>query len=96
MFVLSPCLRLYYLHVRIVKRKLKVLACGNKKGYYHRMDITEFASMGGKARAKRLTARQRSEQARTAVNFRWERVRAAAAKKAAAKAARKPRARKAA
>jgi hypothetical protein len=47
------------------------------------MDITEFASMGGKARAASMTAKQRSEQCRRAVNIRWDRYRAA--KKAAAR-----------
>jgi len=44
------------------------------------MDITEFASLGGKARAKSLTRLQRSEQARRAALAMWEQRRAAAAK----------------
>ena len=55
------------------------------------MDITEFASMGGKARAKSLTAVQRSEQARQAALAGWEKKRAAAAKAAVKRAARKAR-----
>jgi hypothetical protein len=35
----------------------------------------EWARRGGKARAKKLTPEQRSEQARRAVQARWERYR---------------------
>jgi hypothetical protein len=36
------------------------------------LTVTEFASMGGHARAKKLTKKQRSESARKAVNARWK------------------------
>jgi hypothetical protein len=35
------------------------------------LTIQEFARMGGKARARKLTAEQRSESARKAINARW-------------------------
>jgi hypothetical protein len=41
------------------------------------MDHLEFASMGGKARARALSKEERREAARRAVNARWEKVRAA-------------------
>jgi len=37
------------------------------------LTIKEFASLGGKARAKKLTKKQRSQQARKAINARWAR-----------------------
>lgn len=35
------------------------------------MTITEFARMGGKALAKKMTAKQRKESARKAAKARW-------------------------
>ena len=35
------------------------------------LTVKEFASLGGKARAKTLTKKQRSQQARKAINARW-------------------------
>jgi len=68
-----------------------VLACVHKKQYYASMDITEFASMGGKARARSMTPQQRSEQARRAATALWKKKRFYAKKKAARiAAARKP------
>jgi len=59
------------------------------------MDVTEFASLGGRARADSLTAAQRSDQARRAVEARWAKRRAALAaveeKRAKRAAARKNR-----
>jgi hypothetical protein len=49
------------------------------------MDQSEMASMGGKARAKKLTKAQRSESARAAVQARW--AKAGTKKKAAARKA---------
>jgi hypothetical protein len=46
------------------------------------MDHTELAAMGGKARAKKLTKKQRSEQARAAVTVRWNKARTAKRKAA--------------
>ena len=40
-----------------------------------KMTIAEFASMGGKARARKLSAARRSEIARKAVLVRWRRKR---------------------
>jgi len=40
------------------------------------LTITEFASMGGKACAAKLTPEQRSANARHAIRARWKRVRA--------------------
>jgi hypothetical protein len=39
------------------------------------MTLAEFASKGGKARARNQTAEQRREQARKAANERWRRWR---------------------
>jgi hypothetical protein len=39
------------------------------------MDVTEMARLGGRARAKRLTAKDRSEIARKAVLARWRKRR---------------------
>lgn len=39
--------------------------------------VSEMASLGGKARAKSLTAEQLSDQGRRAVQARWEKYRAA-------------------
>jgi hypothetical protein len=75
----------YCLQACIVKRKLMVLACLQEKQYYASMDITEFASMGGKASARGMTAQQRSERASRAALAMWEKKRLAA---------RKPKARK--
>lgn len=55
------------------------------------MDHETFARMGGKARARKLTAKQRTESARKAANARWKRKKGNPKKAAAAK---KPRARK--
>ena len=38
------------------------------------LSITEFARMGGKARARKLTKQQRSDAARKAVEARWARI----------------------
>ena len=38
------------------------------------LTIQEFARLGGKARAKKLTAEERRESARNAVRTRWARV----------------------
>jgi len=39
------------------------------------MDVKEMARLGGKARAKKLTAKERSEIARKAVLARWRKRR---------------------
>jgi hypothetical protein len=36
------------------------------------LTVSEFASMGGKARSKKLSAKRRSEIARAAVQARWK------------------------
>ena len=56
-----------------------MLACLQKMKYYASMDIIEFASMGGKARASSMSPEQRSEQARRAAFAMWEKRRAAMA-----------------
>ena len=38
------------------------------------MDVSEMASMGGKARQAAMTAEERSEAARKAVGARWARM----------------------
>jgi hypothetical protein len=56
--------------------------------FWSPMDVTEMARMGGKARAEAMTAEQRSDNARAAVNARWAKAKAAtkkAAKKESAK-----------
>jgi hypothetical protein len=55
---------------------MNMLACLQKMKYYASMDITEFASMGGKARAESMSPEQRSEQARRAALVMWEKRRA--------------------
>jgi hypothetical protein len=39
------------------------------------LTISEMARLGGKARAKKMTAEERKESARNAVNARWEKQR---------------------
>jgi hypothetical protein len=48
-----------------------ILASTNERVHNAVMDIKEFASLGGKARAKNMTKKQRQEAARKAVNARW-------------------------
>jgi hypothetical protein len=39
------------------------------------LTVSDLASMGGKARAKKLSKKEKSEQARNAVQERWRRYR---------------------
>jgi hypothetical protein len=39
------------------------------------LTVSEMASLGGKARAKKLSKEELSQQARKAVNVRWDRLR---------------------
>jgi hypothetical protein len=39
------------------------------------LTVAEMASLGGKARAKKLSAEELSAQGRAAVNARWDKVR---------------------
>lgn len=49
------------------------------------MDVSEFAKLGGKARAKAMTADERSESARKAVQARWAKAKGKAKKTAKGK-----------
>lgn len=44
------------------------------------LTVREFASMGGKARAKKLSKKERSESARKAVIARWKKAKGPAYK----------------
>jgi hypothetical protein len=46
------------------------------------MNLKQFRSLGGKARARRLTPEQRSESARKAANARWAKIENLESKKA--------------
>jgi GTP cyclohydrolase FolE2 len=66
----------------VPERSQYVLASILKLLYHNlgeRMEHTELSRMGGKARAKKLTKKERSDAARVAVNARWEKDRKAKA-----------------
>jgi len=49
------------------------------------LTVSEAAALGGKARAKKLSKKQRSDAARRAVNVRWAKNQSARKKRAAQK-----------
>jgi hypothetical protein len=57
---------------RPIYLRLTLLAC---KYRFAAMDVTEMARLGGKARAAKLTGKQRSEIARKAARARWRKRR---------------------